>query len=258
MRQVRTRDGHADVNTWIVLPAFNEAENLPPLLEAIAETVAAAHFRCTAVVVNDGSTDCTLAAAKIYEGKLPLRIVSHEQNMGLGRTIETGIRTTLCAATDDDIIITMDADNTHSPALIPRMLSEVARGADIVIASRYAPGGMEDGVPLMRKVLSHGAGKLMSLRFPMPGVRDYTSGYRAYRVKVLRAGANRYGDRLVETRGFTVMAELLIKLAPFCSHIAEVPLHLRYDLKRGESKIRVLGTTAGYVRLLCSRLGRAA
>jgi len=244
------------VQTWIVLPAFNEAENLPPLLDGIAAALAAAGISYKVVVVNDGSEDATPAVASAYMGKLPLALISHECNRGLARTMETGIRAVLREAGESDIMVTMDADNTQSPALIPRMVDEIQRGADLVIASRYVAGGAEEGVPPARRILSHGVGTLMRLRFGLRGVRDYSCGYRAYRIPPLRAAAARYGDRLIEARGFTVMAELLVKLVPFCPRIVEVPLHLRYDLKRGGSKIRVLQTIGGYVRLLCARTPR--
>jgi len=64
---------------------------------------------------------------------------------------------------------------------------------------------------------------------------------------------DRYADRLIEAQGFTVMAELLVKLSPFSPRVVEIPLHLRYDLKRGKSKIRVLRTVAGYVQLMCTK-----
>jgi dolichol-phosphate mannosyltransferase len=237
---------------WIVLPAFNEAESLPALLDGIA-AIGSLMSHYTVLVVNDGSKDATAAVASSYIGRLPLDLISHAGNQGLARTIETGIRTALRGAGPDDVIVTMDADNTHSPALIPDMLRQIEEGADLVIASRYAPGGKEEGVAVTRRILSQGVSILMHLLFGLRGVRDYSCGYRAYRVRLLRMAVNRYGDRLIEAQGFTVMAELLVKLSPFSPRIVEVPLHLRYDLKRGKSKIRVLRTVAGYIRLMCTK-----
>jgi dolichol-phosphate mannosyltransferase len=233
---------------WIVLPAFNEAESLPALLDGIA-AVGSSISHYTVLVVDDGSKDATAAVASRYIGRLPLDLISRPRNQGLARTIETGIRTALRRAGTDDVIVTMDADNTHPPALIPHMLRRIEEGADLVIASRYAPGAKEEGVPVMRRILSRGVGIVMHLRFGLRGVRDYSCGYRAYRVRLLQTAVDRYGDRLVEAQGFTVMAELLVKLSPFSPRIVEIPFHLRYDLKRGKSKIRVLRTVAGYLRL---------
>jgi dolichol-phosphate mannosyltransferase len=246
------------MKAWVILPAFNEAENLPALLEAIAATGVSLGIAYTILVVDDGSQDDTANVARRFGERLPLQLISHETNRGLARTIETGIRVALRGADEKDVVVTMDADNTHSPTLIPSMLREIERGADLVIASRFVAGGAEEGVPFMRRVLSRGVGVLMRARFSLQGVRDYSCGYRVYRVASLQAAVDAYGDRLIEAQGFTVMAELLVKMAPFCRGIVEVPLHLRYDLKRGGSKIRVLRTVVGYVRLLCSRRLRTA
>ncbi|MGH2452673.1 MAG: glycosyltransferase [bacterium] len=240
------------MTVWVLLPAFNEASNLPPLLENLARVLQAAGFPFQVVVVDDGSTDGTAIALAAYAGRLPLRVVSHERNLGLARAIETGIRVTTQDAAEGDVVVTMDADNTHSAMLIPQMLDAVRRGADLVIASRYVPGGQEEGVPPLRRVLSRAIGLLMRWRFPLR-IRDYSSGYRAYRVSLLRAAVAHYGGALIESRGFTVMAELLVKLAPLRPVVVEVPLHLRYDLKRGASKMRLIDTIKGYLGLLLSR-----
>lgn len=246
------------MTVWVMLPAFNEAENLPPLLDSMASALGSLGMAYTLVVIDDGSSDATRAVASGYAGRLPLQVVGHEHNRGLARTIETGLRSVLQQAGGDDIIVTMDADNTHPPQLLPRMLEAFRGGADLVIASRYAPGGAEEGVPLLRRILSHGIGTLMHLRFGLRGVRDYSSGYRAYRARLLQAAAARYGSRLIEAQGFTVMAELLVKLHPFRPRVVEVPLHLRYDRKRGGSKMRLRQTVVDYLTLLVSRTPSAS
>lgn len=242
------------MKVWVLLPAFNEAGNLPPLLEGIATVLDAAGITYSVVVVDDGSGDGTRSVAEAYVGRLPVQVVSHERNQGLARTIETGLGAVLRQADGEDIIVTMDADNTHPCDLLPRMVEEIRRGADLVIASRYAPGGVEEGVPIIRRILSSGIGVLMRLRFGLSGVRDYSCGYRAYRARLLQAAAAYYGPRLIESRGFTCMAELLLKLHPFRPRVVEVPLHLRYDLKRGRSKMLVLQTVGGYLSLLFTRI----
>lgn len=241
------------MKVWVLLPAFNEAENLPPLLEGVAAVLGPAGLPYGVIVVDDGSTDDTRAVAAAAAPRRPVQVVAHAQNRGLARTIETALGTVLRQANAADVVVTMDADNTHPPGLILRMVDEIRRGADLVIASRYAPGGAEEGVPLLRRVLSHGIGVLMRLRFGLQGVRDYSSGYRAYRTRLLQAAVHRYGSRLIESPGFTVMAELLLKLQPFGPRVVEVPLHLRYDRKRGGTKMRLLQTVAGYLGLLFTR-----
>jgi len=235
---------------WVILPAFNEACNLPPLLESLGRVLERLPHPGRVVVVDDGSRDDTAAAAMRHAGVLPLVVIAHGENRGLARAVETGLRWVLGWAEPDDVIVTMDADNTHPAGLIVPMVEAVRRGADLVIASRYVTGGCEEGVPALRRALSLGIGLLMRLRFGVPGVRDYTSGYRAYRASLLRRAILAYGSRLVESAGFTVMAELLVKLRPFHPRVVEIPLHLRYDQKGGPSKMPVLRTVREYLGLL--------
>src|SRR3989304_6768025 len=204
--------GPAAARVWVVLPAFNEAENLPPLLDGIASILATGKRAYTVVVVDDGSSDATSSVVKDHAGRLPRQLSGPERNRGLARAIETGLRVVLQGAGADDVVVTMDADNTHSPRLLPRMVAALQGGADVGIASRFAPGGAEEGVPPLRRILSRGIGLLMHLRFGLRGVRDYSSGYRAYRARLLQAAAGRYGARLIEADGFAGMAGLLVKL----------------------------------------------
>src|SRR3972149_4618824 len=138
------------MKVWVVLPAFDEAESLPALLPGLAGALNGAALSYKIVVVDDGSQDGTRSLAEAFRDRFPVEVVSHERNRGLARTVETGIRHTLAQAGDDDVVITMDADNTHPPQLIPSMVEAIGRGGGLVIASRYAPGGLEEGVPLTR------------------------------------------------------------------------------------------------------------
>lgn len=243
------------MRVWVLLPAFNEEDNLPPLFTGLAAAIAPTGLAARVVVVDDGSADGTARAAAAGAALVPVDVIRHEQNRGLARAVETGLGAILREADPADVVVTMDADNTHPAALIPVMVDAVARGADVVIASRFAPGGAEEGVPALRRLLSRGVGLLMRLRFRVKGVRDYSSGYRAYRASLLQAAGARYGERLIESQGFTVMAEVLVKLRPFSPRVVEVPLHLRYDLKGGKSKMRLAPTIRGYVLLLIGSRG---
>ncbi len=237
---------------WAILPAFNEAENLPPLIQGLAEALEAARVDYRILVVDDGSEDNTASAAAAHSDRLPVYVITHQNNQGLARAIETGLGWVLSRSAPDDVIVTMDADNTHSPSLLPQMIARIQGGSDLVIASRYARGGMEDGVSFFRRMLSRGIAVLMRVRFGLQGVRDYSCGYRAYRAHLLHAAAAAYGSRLIEGRGFAVMAELLLKLQPFHPVVTEVPLHLRYGLKLGASKMRIMRTVGEYLALLCT------
>ncbi len=163
---------------FVVLPAYNEEEALPRLLTKLAPLYAEAGLVGQIVVVDDGSRDRTAEVAGSWGS--PVELVAHPRNLGLGAAIRTGLTHAARWAADDDVIVTMDADDTHIPGLIPRMIATLGEGYDLVIASRYQPGSRTLGVSFRRQFLSWGAGLLFRIVLPMAGVRDYTSGFRAY------------------------------------------------------------------------------
>ena len=234
---------------WLVLPAYNEAENLPRLLERVAAAWTR-RLRFRVLVVDDGSEDGTAAVAKAASPRLPVEVVRHQRNRGLAAAIRTGIHEVSRRVAAGDIVVTMDADNSHPPELVPEMVARINDGYDIVIASRFARGGREEGVPWPRRLLSRAASLVFRGVCPIDGVRDYTTGFRAYRAALLRRLWSIHGERLVEASAFSVMTEILLKARTVRPRIAEVPLVLRYDLKEGPSKMRVGSTVRDYLDLL--------
>ena len=249
---------------YIVLPAYNEAAALPSLLKDIEQNCAPIPHQI--VIVNDGSVDHTLDIVEKYSlTHKNVHKVNHEENQGLGAALNSGFQYVLnyhqtqgnlsednvCKGQPaPDILITMDADNTQPADHIPRLYEEICSGADLVIASRFVQGAEQHGLSLRRRVLSWGAGKVMHYFVPITGVRDYSCGYRAYRLSILAEGTRLYGPHIITSRNFSGMVELLLKVAPLAERVAEVPLKLHYELKTGASKMRVGATIWGYVQLI--------
>lgn len=240
-------------NLLIVLPAFNEQGNLPSLignLESALEHLRRLGHERAYVVVDDGSTDRTCEILEEFRRDLPMTIIRHQTNQGLGQTIRDGLRQASELASDQDVVLAMDADNTHPAGLLIRMTQMILEGNDIVIASRYRPGARVVGLSAHRRLMSYGARMLFRLVLPIRGVRDYTCGYRAYRAALLKKAFRVYGDALVRKRGFQCMSELLIRLNALSPVITEVPMILRYDNKKGDSKMRVVQTVVGTLKLM--------
>jgi len=174
-------------------------------------------------------------------------------NQGLGATLRDGLKWACELALPADVIVTLDADNSHTPELILRMVRMVREGHDVVVASRYRPGSRVRGVPWHRRVLSRGAAILLKLLFPTPGIRDYTSGYRAYRAEILQRVIEQ-DPSFFDQEGFQVMVDVILKLRRDKDLVfGEAPLILRYDHKQGASKMDITSTIRGTLLLITKR-----
>lgn len=242
----------------VMLPAYNEADSIGPLLEGIARTFREIPGDSCVLLVDDGSSDDTVGCAEETARSLGLMltVAAHERNMGLGAALRTGFERGSRMIGQNGVLVGMDADNTHDPSVIPSMLEKLDEGYDVVIASRYAPGGREVGLSPLRSVLSRGASLTLRIFLPVEGARDYSCGYRAYRGSALARAHAAFGDDLITEAGFVASAEVLLKLAYLPSRVGEVPLVLRYDLKGGASKMNIGDTIGRYVRLITA--GRKA
>jgi dolichol-phosphate mannosyltransferase len=241
----------------VVLPAYDEEANIGGLLRRIRETLVEEGIAFSVIVVDDGSRDRTAAIVEEQAREMPVMLLRHERNQGLGATIRDGLHRAATVAGPRDIVVTMDADETHTPGLIVRMVRLISEGHDVVIASRYRAGSRSVGVPLSRRALSWFGSCLFRVTFPTRGVRDFTSGFRAYRAEVIRAAIAEYGEGFVDQDGFQCMVDILLKLRKMQVVIGEVPFVLRYDFKEGGTKMDVGGTAVRTLGLvLRRRLGR--
>jgi dolichol-phosphate mannosyltransferase len=242
---------------YVIFPAYNEEQVIRPTLLALAEAYRDREAEVLAVLVDDGSTDRTVAEAEraVAEsgGRLALQVLKHEVNRGLGAGLRTGIYWCLDHAADDDVVVTLDADNTHPPAMIPKLVERVRSGFDLAIASRYRAGAEVHGVPGYRRALSDVGRLVFQALYPIPGVRDYTCCFRAYRVPLLRKARGVYGDQLCTARGFEAVMDLLLRLGPLGARIAEIGFVLDYGERVGQSKMKVLRTIRQTLALLARR-----
>lgn len=238
---------------WVVMPAYNEELSLPKLLDRIEDTMFENGLNYTVVIVDDGSTDRTIEVANAYSTKMPLVVERHTVNQGLGATMRDGLIRAAELSDPRDIIITMDADNSHTPELIIQMTRRVREGCDVVVASRYQPGSVVRGLSISRRVLSFWGSRLFRVILPIPGIRDYTCGYRAYRAEILKQVVSEEGPAFFDQEGFQCVVDILLRLRKKDLIFGEVPLILRYDLKEGASKMKIWKTIGGMFRLMFQR-----
>ena len=230
----------------ILLPVFNEAARLGQLLDGLHTALAGQPHRI--VAVDDGSRDATPDILRQRGATLPLVSLTHPVNAGLAETLYDGLRWVVERGADEDVVVTMDADDTHDPSYIAPLLARIDEGYDVVGTSRFQPRGGSAGVPRHRQVLGRAGSLLMQRAMPIPGVLEFSCCYRAMRVGALRRAVELFGADLIALRqwGFVCTAELLWKLHLAGARCSEIPFVLRYDRKESESRMRPLRTLAGY------------
>lgn len=235
---------------FILLPAYQEGENIKALLQDIDSTSLPQPVH--AVVINDGSTDNTAEEVNSFAGIITVTLLNHEGNKGLAAALRTGIDFILNNAQDNDVMITLDADGTHHPKYMLDLFNSIQQGNDIVVASRYAEGGKEIGVSFIRLVLSRGARVCYKLFLPHLSVKDFSCGYRGIRISILRQTVNRWGVHLLESPGFSCTGELMLKMSLHTTpeKMSEIPFELHYEDKKGESKMPAFKTILGTLNLL--------
>lgn len=238
--------------TIVGLPAYNEEGSLSEVFRKIINVKNNYLNNLEVIVVNDGSTDSTEEILKEYASQYSyIKYINHEKNEGLGCAIKTLFEYAIENYDNEDILVTMDADNTHNPIIIPKLCNKVKREQlDVVIASRFVKGGEEKGLSLTRKIYSRGARLFFKIFFPIKDVSDYSSGFRAYNIGYLKKVMEIYKGKLITTDGFDCMAEILARFSKIGVKAGEYPLVLEYNLKRGNSKMNVLKTIKGYFDLI--------
>ena len=241
-----------DFNVIIGMPAYNEEAVLGKVLDSMTQLKELLGESLGILVVNDGSTDKTEEILKAYAGTYPyINYISHSENRGLGSAIKTLFGQAISKYGEEDVLITLDADNTHSPQIIPDIVRKLkSENLDLVIASRFIPGGKEIGLSWNRKIYSRGAKLFLKLFFPIRNVSDYSCGFRAYSLGYLKKAMQLYNGELITTCGFECMAEILARFSKIGVNAGEYPLVLHYEHKEGASKMKVQKTIMGYFSLL--------
>ena len=181
----------------ILLPAYDEELSLPKLLPKIDATLKEQQIAYRIIVCNDGSRDKTKTLLEEYAQNLPIEIIEHKINRGLGESSRDMFERAAEVCEIDDIIIRMDCDDTHEPEFIPKMVEKVQEGYDVVIASRFEPGGGQLGVSAYRAFISRGANLFMKVFFPIKGLKEYSCGFRAYRANKIKQAIDFYGNHFI-------------------------------------------------------------
>ena len=219
--------GPIGAGTWVVLPTYDEAENIAPISRAILAALPGA----TLLVVDDGSPDGTGRLADELAAADPrVRVRHRTSKQGLGRAYLDGFRIAIDGGAER--VVQMDADFSHDPAVLPDLVAPIERGtADLVIGSRYAPGGSVVDWGIGRRLISR-LGSLFARVVLWLPARDLTGGFKAWRTSTLDA----IPFDGVHAGGYVFQIEMTYRAHRRGARILEVPITFR-DRRVGQSKM---------------------
>lgn len=220
----------------VLVPTYNERDNLEPILDAIL----AAQPRVHVAVIDDASPDGTGALADARAAADPrIHVVHRARKEGLGPAYLHGFRWALAQPAGYTHVFEMDADFSHDPAYLGPMLARAQAGADVVVGSRWVPGGGIEGWSRVRLAVSFG-GSFYARQVLRIGVRDLTAGFVCYRRRVLET----LPLSEVRSRGYGFQIEMKYRALVAGFRLEEHPIVFP-DRQRGESKMSLRIVTEG-------------
>jgi dolichol-phosphate mannosyltransferase len=233
---------------WLILPTYNEADNLEELVRGVLPQLEGTGLPHTVLVVDDGSPDGTGEIADRLASELaPVRVLHRARKQGLGRAYLAGFEMALGAGAD--LVMEMDADFSHDPADVPRLIA-AAGAADLVLGSRYVPGGGVVNWGLARRLVSRGGCAYARVVLGIP-VRDLTGGFKCFNRRVLEA-LDLSG---VHANGYGFQIELTYKAVRAGYTVTEVPIVFR-ERRTGVSKMTPPIALEAVWKVLALRLRR--
>lgn len=234
---------------YILIPSYNDAQNLPGLFANIRKFIKTKDYKI--IIVDDGSTDDTQGQVKKLSLRYPASRIGYKKNKGPGYAFNFGFNYLIPKLKSQDILITMEADNTADFQILKTMIDK-SQESDVVLASPYAARGEFIGLDLKRKILSEISNRLDILIFQIKGVETYSSFYRAYKALIIKKAKSFYKEKLITENGFSAVVELLIKLAKLDAKITEVPAKIDWRTRIGKSKMKITKTVIRHLNLYCN------
>jgi dolichol-phosphate mannosyltransferase len=230
----------------VCLPTYNERENLARMIEALGQVLRDGD---RVLVIDDNSPDGTGKIADGLAAAHPFVEVLHrEQKEGLGRAYIAGFHRALAGGAE--LVLEMDCDFSHAPADVPRLIEAAENGADLVLGSRYVPGGSTRNWGLVRRLISRG-GSVYTALFLHMGVKDPTGGFKCFRRPVLE----RLDLEQITPRGYAFQIEMTYRAKQAGFKVVEIPITF-VDRVDGESKMSRSVVLEAVWRVPLLRVGR--
>jgi dolichol-phosphate mannosyltransferase len=216
-------------SAWLILPTYNEAENLEQMVHAVLPRLAEDGSSPTILIVDDASPDGTgQIADRLVAEIAAVRVLHRTYKDGLGRAYLAGFAAALEGGAD--LILQMDCDFSHDPSDVPRLMA-AARDADVSLGSRYVPGGGVENWALRRRIQSRGGCAYARLILGVP-VRDLTGGFKCWR----RAALETLDLDGVDAHGYGFQIEMTYRAIKAGLSVTEVPIVFR-ERREGQSKM---------------------
>ncbi|MBN2788767.1 MAG: glycosyltransferase family 2 protein [Candidatus Delongbacteria bacterium] len=235
---------------YFIVPVYNEELNIEELASSLKKVLP--EREKFFVFIDDHSTDNTLKNIDLYFGSMKYHIITKEKNAGPGDSFNIGFEYLLDKTLKEDLIITIEADNTSSLEILDKMVTISELGYGIVLASPYAQGGGFEETTLIRKILSFVANTALRFIFDIK-VLTLSSFYRVYKPEAITQIKNKYGV-IIEEPGFICMVEVLIKAIRCKISIIEVPMVLSSNKRKGRSKMKIMRTMINYSAFLLKNI----
>ncbi len=230
----------------IIFCAYNEAENLEKLLVNINHELEILGRDFEIITCLDGSSDDSFKILSDFQEFHQITILPIENQRGLGKAYKKLFLEVIKNSNDQDLIISLDADNTHDPEQIAEMIKHFENNSlDLLVASRFCDTSIMEQFPLHRKLISKSISILFRTLFRVKKIsgkklQDYTSGFRIYKAGKLKELFQIEKDNFITEPEFTYTCELLIKLARINSRVDEIAISYNYSKKIGKSKLRIM------------------
>ena len=236
---------------YLILPAFNEEKNLIKIFKKLNNLNLVK--KISVVLVDDCSTDNT-KILKDTKNKFKLIYIKHKKNKGLNFALQTGFEIVNKRLKKEDLIITMDSDNTHPIGIIPKMILLMKKKrSDITIASRFLKSSKVNGLSYLRKILSIFARITFTIFFPFKDLKEYTCNFRIYKSFLIKKILKE--KNFFKNEDFSIAAKILIYFIVSNKNlvISEYPLVLNYYRKEGRSKMRITKNIFLTIKLIITK-----
>jgi dolichol-phosphate mannosyltransferase len=229
----------------IILCCLNEEKTLPSFLQNLINEISKITNNFEILICLDGTTDNSLAVINNLKIK-QIKTLPIIKKRGLGLAFKRLFLEAVNFCENDDLIISLDADNTHNPAQIHEMLNHFKKNnLDFLVAARFCENSVMTKFPIHRKLISKATSILLQTLFPIKKInskklQDYTSGFRIYKAEKLKELYEKQGENFILEPEFTYTCELLIKLSALQIRIDEIAISYDYEKKIEKSKLRIM------------------